>query len=1560
MFLVGLSLCARAQIRDTLIISQSDVTIELDNHGYHHIRYGSNYVMEAGAPELPIVTKRYYIPHGAEDVQLIANVLGEQNLESIYNIYPSQGAVPTNQVSLHFAELSEEWNDTIYPSTSAEIVSDNRIFGYRIVTVCFHPFVYDVGNKVLTTRNVAISLDYAIGAIEDAKASQSAYRRNKCLEYVKNLVENAELLEETEPIAAASTYSREVPIRLLAEGRPIPDFIIITNEELKPAFKRLAEWKTRRGIFTVIETTEYIDSVCPGIDLCEKIRNYIKEKEEYWGEGLAILLGGDIDIIPARTFVGEEGEEVTDFYYVCNNYSNLLPNKYNYYSATNLSSTIGRFPVGNIKDAKNLIEKGIAYERGVSAGVDYEYIDNALISSGYLAFDNENRKLIAGNMSSLYNYVSQIENKKHWCLFDFFNQSGPVVVGGKSYDLEDAKTGLEGYGGELTRGSFLNALSGGVDGFEHFHFVYHSDHSGPFSLGASQLIKNESVTIEDIKELAYGKGYYQVILSGGCHPADFSTSCIAEELLNKTDRGAVAFMGNTDVGYGSEHYFLDVFYRTMYNGNIWDWQTHLGNVWLNTLVELESRNTLYSRLTSCRFHLLGDPTLAFWTEQPVAYRNWNVLQGDYLTVMRPGTLKGKGTTICVSKENEVYLIDTLQTRTQTSFFLRDIKTSGYVYITATGPGQKPQLDSVYVNVANSESSVEITEVSVNDDIAGNRDGVVSAGETATLNIIYKNITSGDISNIPLSLRNSENDPHIQIVNGNNVISSLSASDTCVKSFTFKVLPDSPNMVEHNRNAISIGCYAEGFLQTYYQDIANPAINISSASATLTSEDVYDVHVEFCCLSDVDFDRNGVAVLNKPFSATHTEMIEDTDSFSVNLREGEVAMLKFKVYVPDSDERNIGVQAFNLNMEDSYGNKYSFGIYPFAKSVSGPSESNVTFQPDYNFIDISMGNTISEVLVSDDGVSFNKISDGMMNALHFRHQNLSPQTTYYYKLRSKSYWGRESELSETMNSTTLCKNFASFPNIVEHSSAFRGLINSWDVDRDGKQEIFAATWDYLDDDGRLIAVKSSGEDMYSDNDSHMIESFYQSERNFMNGVAIGELYDDGEKYIVSATYSDNLNTVNSVYCHKATDNDGDGYPDLHWKLDSTLINSPRSPVIADLDGDDINEVIVPSINNVTILGANGIVRKTIPSAVGYKHLAVANVIPNSTGKQLIVPNGKTLAFYDSNGTSLQQYSLTFSNSVSTPIICDYDNDGYKEAIVGELVEKDTEDVKNALDSIYIYAVKFNNVGSSMKKLFEYPRHLAGRMDAPFVVGDLDNDNKLEVVAVSVDSIIIYNSVIEEKQGFPLVTSNAYHHLPLLADIDGDESVEIIYQDGDVKGTVYAYNYTANTSHALTNQLYTLMNDGFAISDIDGDGCSDIVCGTQGGRLYLFGTKGNPDSIEWGYSRANPQNTGEYGKIQYPRHLHSGQFSEATLNNDLYVMGNCAMINCALTFAPHTKIVVWENGVLNLHRATFNNARIIVKPGGLIKISDGTVINLRDDKSFNVPQGAQLRITNGTIK
>lgn len=1554
MFLVGLSLCARAQIRDTLIISQSDVTIELDGQGYHHIKYGSNYVMEAGAPELPIVTKQYYIPHGATDVLLTTSVLNGLQILGEFNVYPSQGLVPITQEERPFIELSEEWGNAVYPSTSAEIVSDSRIFGYRIVTVCYHPFVYNAGNGALTSRNVAISLDYTIGAVEDSKASQSAYRRNKCLEYVKNLVENPELLNETEPVAAASTYSREVPIRLFAEGRPIPDFIIITNEELKPAFKQLAEWKTRRGIFTVIETTEYIDSVCLGIDLCEKIRNYIKEKEEHWGDGLAILLGGGIDIIPARTFLGHYGYEVTDMYYIDD--SNVMPNHRNEFDNISLSSTIGRFPVDNIEEARMLVMKNLIYEWAEEYMVDYSYVNNALITSSYLGARDLTQEFGGGYMSLLYDYVISTNHKKHWFLFDYFNQSGYREYGGKSYKLTYTKTGIEGQGEELSRESFLSALSNGRDSIKHFHFIYHTDHSGPFSIGASQYIKGESVTIQDVMQLNNITDYYQVILSGGCHPADFSTSCIGKEFLMKPMSGAVAFMGNTDVGVETEHFALDVFYKTMYNDVKWDWETHLGSAWTNIVLDTEHPTP------RSRFHILGDPTLAFWTKEPQRYQNNYSLDNDFLTVTRPNELVGTGSTICVYKKDEVYLIDTLCNRKEKTFYLRDIKSSGYVYITTTGIGQSPQRDSIYFNMEE-EGLLEIDKVELMRNGNEEQNIFLTPGETFALNVTYRALKNNIPNDVILHINPVEDDLYVDCINSNSLLDRvLQQGDTCKHSFYFRIKNEIPNLTEHNKNGLEFNLFYSNevcnYLGKYAINVIRPELFVHSVETNPVNENVYDVKIDLHVNGKSSFVGKAAT-----FTPTNDSVIveDSVKNFAVLLNEDTVGELSFRLSLLNNEVNSIPCI---LSVLDTFGNKYRYTINPFAEPPQPPSYGDIKFYSGVDCIDIK-GN-FSQVNCTTTGEIFD-FSNTAPDGIYFRHQPLEPMTRYTYEFKKKEN-GIESD-KYTCSWSTESGLMTGFPSIVENSSAFLGLINAWDVDNDGKQEIFGATWDYLENDGSLIAVKGTGEDLFRDNVSHVIESFAPTEGNFMSGLAIGELYDDGEQYIVGVTYNDDLNTVNSVYCYRSEDNDKDGFPDLYWRKDTTLINSPCSPIIADLDNDDICEILLPSRGNIIIFEANGEIRKIIANlSNSYKQPAVANVIPNSKGKQIIVPSGIKLDVYDSNGNKQNDYCVNFSDKASSPIICDYDNDGYKEAIVGELIEKDTKEDKNVLDSIYIYAVKYDSVGTSMKKLFGYTRHLSARMDASFVVGDEGSDKRLEIFALSdspgkylTDSLIKFHdsNVSKKRTSVRLSTQKADSPSMLLADVNGDSMKEIIFPEGDSYSYLSYNKIYSSLGLNLTDKMHSTINEGLMACDIDNDGFTEIICGTLKGRLYVWKTKGNPEKIEWGSYRANPQNTGEYGKIVYPKLVDNEIYSSSyTIERDFYVMGNVTFSD-TVSFAPHRKIVVWRNGVLNIDGATFNNARIVVKPGGRVNITDGTVIKLRDKNSFIVPKGAHLIINNGKI-
>lgn len=84
------------------------------------------------------------------------------------------------------------------------------------------------------------------------------------------------------------------------------------------------------------------------------------------------------------------------------------------------------------------------------------------------------------------------------------------------------------------------------------------DHSSAGSMGTSSKDKNESVSNWDIDNLHNGY-YYNILMSGGCSPADITKDCIVEHFLTNSDGGAVAVFGNTDSGYSDEHKTFDIF-----------------------------------------------------------------------------------------------------------------------------------------------------------------------------------------------------------------------------------------------------------------------------------------------------------------------------------------------------------------------------------------------------------------------------------------------------------------------------------------------------------------------------------------------------------------------------------------------------------------------------------------------------------------------------------------------------------------------------------------------------------------------------------------------------------------------------------------------------------------------------------------------------------------------------------------------------------------------------------------------------------------------------------------
>ena len=63
--------------------------------------------------------------------------------------------------------------------------------------------------------------------------------------------------------------------------------------------------------------------------------------------------------------------------------------------------------------------------------------------------------------------------------------------------------------------------------------------------------------------------------------------------------------------------------------------------------------------------------------------------------------------------------------------------------------------------------------------------------------------------------------------------------------------------------------------------------------------------------------------------------------------------------------------------------------------------------------------------------------------------------------------------------------------------------------------------------------------------------------------------------------------------------------------------------------------------------------------------------------------------------------------------------------------------------------------------------------------------------------------------------------------------------------------------------------------------------------------------------------------------------------------------------HISHITTENGVLNLDDATIDNAKVIVKDGGLMNVSNDGEIHLGDSKALRVDMGGTIHISSGKI-
>ena len=215
--------------------------------------------------------------------------------------------------------------DDSYPNSAGRYLGTGFLHGRAIASFAVFPLRLISGDLVLT-ENVQLRITTTSSAPGQQPLTRERYRKGfqqKVARTLSRVVINPEInagyhfdevkVEKKEGGFQPTSYPS-------LEGSPV-DYLIITTDALAAEFQRLADWKTEKGVPTVVRTVEFIEAnTRNGVDLQETLRFFIQDAYAKWGITY-VLLGGDTDVLPpryalSRYYITPE-EILADMYFAC-------------------------------------------------------------------------------------------------------------------------------------------------------------------------------------------------------------------------------------------------------------------------------------------------------------------------------------------------------------------------------------------------------------------------------------------------------------------------------------------------------------------------------------------------------------------------------------------------------------------------------------------------------------------------------------------------------------------------------------------------------------------------------------------------------------------------------------------------------------------------------------------------------------------------------------------------------------------------------------------------------------------------------------------------------------------------------------------------------------------------------------------------------------------------------------------------------------------------------------------------------------------------------------------